>query len=275
MNNSMITAMVSMNSMQSKLNVIADNIANMDTAGYKRKESSFEDVLTTVQQQHEDFKSAGRATPMGYNLGFGVKAATISANWEQGSLQETGLPTDLAIQGNGLFAVESNGNVAYTREGAFHFVPNPADEASMILVNNQGDKVLSKGDNPVPIKVPTNVKVAIDDTGKVWTMQNGTTERKLAGQISVVEVQRPEGLVQVDGNKYVLANGLAPATVFGVATADIPENVSLRSGYIEKSNVDLTVEMAEMVQVQRAYQMMSRTLTSSDTMMNLANNMRG
>lgn len=274
MNNSIISAMVSLNSMQTRLNVIADNIANMDTVGYKRKESSFEDVLTTVQNQHKDFESAGRATPMGYNIGYGVKQAAITMDWEQGALQETGLPTDLAIEGNGLFAVQSNGNTAYTREGAFQFVPDSEDDTLMVLVNNQGDKVLSRGAN-APITVSTDVKVAIDSDGNVWSTQNGTSDREIVAQILVVEPERPEGLVQVDGNKFVLADGVTANMAFGLSTETIPENVSIRSGYLEKSNVDLTVEMSEMVQVQRAYQLMSRALTSSDTMMNLANNLRG
>lgn len=279
MNNSAISAMVSLNSLQSRLDVIADNIANMDTVGYKRKESSFEDVLTTIQQQHKDFRSTDRATPMGYNVGYGIKPASVAANWEQGPLMETGIPTDIAIQGNGLIAVESNGNIAYTREGAFHFVPDPADASSMLLVNNDGDKVLSRGDNPAPIKVPTDAKVAIDEKGNVWTIPNGTMDRELTGKIYVVEPARPEGLVQMDGNKFVLANGVTAADVFGTsaggAVENAPEEVFLLSGHLEKSNVDLTVEMTEMVQVQRAYQLMSRALTSSDTLMNLANNMRG
>ncbi|MHA0856252.1 flagellar hook-basal body protein [Paenibacillus sp. CMAA1364] len=274
MNNSIISASVTMNSLQSRLDLIADNIANMNTVGYKRKESSFEDVLTTVQNQHKDFKSTDRPSAMGFNIGYGIKSASIAANWEQGPMQETGLPTDLAIQGNGLFAVESNGNIAYTREGAFHFVPNPQDASTMILVNNEGDKVLRR-DNLQPITVPADGKAAIDAKGNVWTVRSGTSDRELAGQIMVLEVQRAEGLVQVDGNKFILANGTTTQSVFGPATDSIPENISLRSGYLESSNVDLSVEMAEMVQVQRAYQLMSRALTSSDTMMNLANNMRG
>ncbi len=274
MNNSMISAAVSMNSMQSRLDLIADNIANMDTNGYKRKENSFEDVLTRVQEHPKDFRSSVRATPLGYNLGFGVKLASVSTNMEQGALLNTGVPTDLAIEGNGLFAVQSNGTVAYTREGAFHFVPDPTDAASMVLVNNVGDIVLNRTDNP--IKVPANGKVAIDADGKVWTSK-GNEPRVQAGQIQVVEPQRPEGLVQMDGNKFVLANGVTINDVFGTTKTDanLPEGISIRSGYQEKSNVDLTVEMTEMVQVQRAYQLMARSLTSSDTMMGLANNLRG
>lgn len=273
MNNSLISAAVSMNSMQSKLNLIADNVANMDTIGYKRKENSFEDVLTRVQSHLEDFRSTGRATPLGYNIGYGVKLASVTTNMEQGPIQDTGIPTDLAIQGNGLFAVMSNGNIAYTREGSFHFNPVKNDPDSMVLLNNEGDYVLDRSDKP--IIVPANGKVAIDDEGNVWTTANGTSTRVPAGQVQFVEVQRAEGLVQMDGNKFVVADGVTNYDVFGNTKTAKSDNVSVLSGKLEKSNVDLTTEMTEMVQVQRAYQLMARSLTSSDNMMGLANNLRG
>ncbi|AJS60395.1 flagellar hook-basal body protein [Paenibacillus sp. IHBB 10380] len=279
MNNSAISAMVSLTSMQNRLDVIADNIANLDNNGYKRKESSFEDTLTRVQNQGKDFKQPGRVTPLGYNLGFGVRLASVTMNMEQGALQETGIPTDLAIEGNALFAVESNGNTAYTREGAFHFVPDPADGDYMLLVNNQGDRVLNNDDPSVPVRVLANSKVAIDSTGNVWTTLHGSTTARITNSLRIVEPQKPEGLVQLSDNLFTLAAGLTTDEVFGAGSpsptrGDNPQ-VAIRSGFLEKSNVDLTTEMADMVQVQRAYQMVARTLSSSDTLMNLANNMRG
>lgn len=279
MNNSAISAMVSLSSMQQKLDVIADNIANMDTDGYKRKESSFEDTLTRVQTQGKDFKQSGRVTPLGYNIGFGVRMASVTPNMEQGTMQETGIPTDLAIQGNALFAVESNGDTAYTREGAFHFVPDPADKKYMLLVNNQGDRVLNNDNPSVPVRVLANSKVAIDSTGNVWTTLAGSKTTRITNSLRIVEPQKPEGLVQLGGNLFTVAAGLTTDDVFGAGspspTRGNDPQVAIRSGFLEKSNVDLTTEMANMVQVQRAYQLTARTLSSSDTLMNLANNMRG
>lgn len=108
MNNSMIGAMVSM-IVQQRLDLIADNIANINTVGYKSKQGSFEDVLANVQQQPSTYLQNGRAMPLGYNLGYGVKTAAIMKNMEQGPLKETGLPTDLAIQGNAMFEVQEMG----------------------------------------------------------------------------------------------------------------------------------------------------------------------
>lgn len=144
MNNSMISAMVSMTGIQQRLDVISDNIANVNTAGYKSKQAAFEDVLTRVQQQPDKYKLDGRSTPMGYNLGFGARLADVTKDMSQGSFNETGNPTDLAIEGNAMFAVEANGEKMWTRQGAFHFIPdtrpktNPNAPDMMVLVNGEG-----------------------------------------------------------------------------------------------------------------------------------------
>ncbi|GJM82983.1 hypothetical protein HMSSN139_54790 [Paenibacillus sp. HMSSN-139] len=121
MNNTIISAMVSMSGIQQRLDLLADNIANVDTAGYKRKQANFEDTLTRVQQQTSDLNLPGRATPSGFNLGFGSRMSQVTVNYTQGPIKETGNPTDLAIEGNAMFSVLTpDGVVAYTRGGDFH-----------------------------------------------------------------------------------------------------------------------------------------------------------
>jgi flagellar basal-body rod protein FlgG len=275
MNNSMIGAMVSMAGVQQRLDLIADNIANINTTGYKSKQGSFEDVLANVQQQPSTYLQNGRAMPLGYNLGYGVKIASIMKNMEQGPLKETGLPTDLAIQGNAMFEVQGNGQKAWTRDGSFHFVPDPNDSAAMMLTTAEGYSVLDNND--VPVTAPAGSKVAINSDGELLIRANGTGEPTVGQRIKLMDVQRPEGLEQRDDNLFVLANGATEANVFGAAgvAGAVPTDVSVRSGYLEQSNVDLASEMTDMMQVQRMYQMAARALTSSDTMMNLANNLRG
>ncbi|SEJ24939.1 flagellar hook-basal body protein [Paenibacillus polymyxa] len=274
MNNSMIGAMVSMASVQQRLDLIADNIANVNTVGYKSKQGSFEDVLANVQQQPSTYLQNGRAMPLGYNLGYGVKTATIMKNMEQGPLKETGLPTDLAIQGNALFEIQGNGQKAWTRDGSFHFIPDPNDNETMMLTTAEGYSVLDNND--VPVTAPAGSKVAINSDGELLIRANGTGAPTVGQRIKLMDVQRPEGLQQRDDNLFVLANGVTEADVFGAAgvAGAVPTDVSVRSGYLEESNVDLAGEMTDMMQVQRMYQMAARALTSSDTMMNLANNLR-
>lgn len=273
MNNSMISAMVSMGGIQQRLDMISDNIANLDTVGYKRKEATFEDTLTAVQQQISDLKLPGRVTPLGFNLGFGSNMAGVSINFERGSIKETGNSTDLAIEGNALFTVLTpEGEKAYTRAGDFHIQPDPADPDSAYLVTNQGYVVLNaEGD---PVKVPAKSKLAIDDKGNIRATVGSTVTD--AGRIALMTPKRPDGLEQKDGNLFMLAPGAAENAVM-VDTTTLPEKeqAHIRQGALEASNVSLTDSMTDMMQVQRAYQLSARALTSSERMMELANNLRG
>lgn len=272
MNNSMISAMVSMSGIQQRLDLLADNIANVNTVGYKRKEASFQDTLTSVMQQSSDFQLAGRSTPLGVNMGFGSRMSELSVNYTQGTMKETGNMTDLAIEGNAMFEVITlDGERGFTRAGNFHIQPNPADPETAYLVTGQGNFLLnSEGEF---IEVPSGSKLHIDGAGNIIAV-DGTTETEV-GRIGLVTPLRPDALIQKDSNLFVLAPGETEGVI--IATSDLAqeEQAAIRQGVLENSNVDLANEMAEMMQVQRAYQLAARALTSSDTMMNLANNLRG
>lgn len=277
MNNSMISAKVSMSAIQQRLDLIADNIANVNTVGYKRKEATFEDTLTRVQQQASDMKLPGRATPLGFNMGFGSQVTGVAVNFLQGTIRDTGRETNLAILGDALFVVQGQGEEeqrAYTRAGDFHIQPNPEDPESAFLVTSQGYHVMNTED--APIEVPAGAKLQIDPQGNITATVGDTVTA--AGTIALVTPQRKDVLVQKDGGLFVLPTGVAEGDVLtDIADLELPEGqqVQLRQGALESSNVDLATEMAEMLQVQRAYQLSARALTSSDTMMGLANNLRG
>ncbi|MFB5266757.1 flagellar hook-basal body protein [Paenibacillus enshidis] len=271
MNNSMIGAMVTMSGVQKRLDMIAENVANVNTVGYKSRDASFEDVLSRVQQQPEAFRQTGRAMPLGFNLGFGVRAAAMSTDMKQGSLKETGNPTDLAIEGNGLFAIEVNGQKAWTRNGSFSFTPDPLG-TGLLLTTSEGHAVLDR--DGVPVTAALGSKVAIDKQGNLLVRDQGNGDPYVAHRLQIVEPQRSEGLVQGADNTFVLANGVTEADVFGAGAAAAPVPATIRQGYLEQSNVDLTDEMTDMMQIQRMFQMASRALTSSDTLMGLANSLR-
>lgn len=273
MNNSMISALVSMNGIQRKLDVIADNIANLDTVGYKQKETTFEDTLTSVMQQPKDFKQQGRMSGLGITTGYGVRTGDVTRDMTPGALDQTNNPLDLAIEGSGMFKVEAGGKVAYTREGDFHFAPDPSEPGSMVLLNNQGYFVLNEKDEH--IKVSDKAKVAIDSHGKVMVDEAGVISE--AGTLNVLKPLREDALQQMDDNLFVVPGSLTEGQVFEARPAGggIPAGTSIRSGYLEKSNVDYMGQITDMMQMQRAYQLAARAITSSDTMMNLANNMRG
>ena len=278
MNNSMISAKVSMTAIQQRLDVISDNIANVNTAGYKSKQAAFEDVLTRVQQQPDKYKLDGRSTPMGYNLGFGARLTSVTKDMSQGTLNETGSPTDLAIEGNAMFAVEANGEKMWTRQGAFHFVPDPTPNPNpnapqmMVLVNGEGYFALDRQGNR--ITAPNNSKVAFDEKGNLLIRRGNEANATIGAQLQLVDIERPEGLVQYADNLFGLDAGLTEDDVFGANAATRDAVATIRAGYLEQSNVDLTQEMALLMQGQRTYQLAARALTSSDSMAGLANTIR-
>lgn len=280
MNNSMISAMVSLGGTQQRLDLLADNLANANTAGYKSKQATFEETLTAVKKQGDKFKLDGRATPMGFQMGFGSKLSYISQNSKQGNLIETGNKTDIAIQGNALFKVRlsEGGPIAYTRGGDFHLQPNPENEEEAYLVNGQGYFLLNEEDER--ITVPANGEFTIDPDGNITALQG--EEVVGLGAINLSVVIRPDALERRDNGLYVIASGgqgeEGEQAVFQNNNTIDPQSsqrAKLQQGVIENSNVDISGTMAELIQVQRTYQLAARALTSSDNMMNLANNLRG
>jgi flagellar basal-body rod protein FlgG len=280
MNNSMISAMVSLGGTQQRLDLLADNLANANTAGYKSKKATFEETLTAVKKQGEKFKLTGRATPMGFQMGFGSKLSYVTTDSNQGKLVETGNKTDVAIQGNALFKVRLavEGPMAYTRGGDFHLQPNPDNPEEAYLVNGQGYYVLNAENQR--ISVPANGEFTIDPDGNITAMQDG--EVVALGAMNLSVVTRPDALERRDNGLYVIAadaQGDEGDQAVLQNNNDIDPESALRAklqqGVIESSNVDVSSTMAELIQVQRTYQLAARALTSSDNMMNLANNLRG
>jgi flagellar basal-body rod protein FlgG len=288
MNNSMINSSVSMHTLQQKLDILASNIANVNTTGYKKKEASFEDVLTNTKLQPTAFRQDGRLTPLGYNLGWGSKLVSIQSNLAQGPISPTQNPTDLAIEGEGLFEVgvqaqDANGQpitqTAYTRNGAFNLTPS-TDGTVAYLTTKEGHRVHGIDGNPIAL--PLNTHPQIDEAGNVFAYQDGSTAQATkVGQIRLVRVVRPQLLQEMGDSLYKLPNGLNQQTIQQILqnVNNLPptdtDRVSVKQGYLEQSNVNLPDEMAELITVQRAFQLNARALSSADTMMNLANNLRG
>ncbi|MFD0696802.1 flagellar hook-basal body protein [Paenibacillus sp. GCM10027628] len=287
MNNSMINSSVSMHSLQQKLDILSNNIANVNTNGFKKKEASFEDVLTNVKGQPEGFRQQGRFSPLGFNQGWGSRLVQIQTNLAQGPIQSTGNATDFAIQGDGLFEVaiskiDANGNQvfqpAWTRNGAFNLSPDK--NGNTVLTTKEGHFVTGSDGNP--IRVPNGYRAVVDPDGAVkgYNQQDPTAAPVNLGEIKLVRVVRPQLLKDLGDNLYTLPAGITAAeqanvlqTVNGTANNDA-NRVTLMQGYLEQSNVTLSDEMTDLVMVQRALQLNSRAITSSDQMMNMANNLR-
>ncbi|PWW08384.1 flagellar basal-body rod protein FlgG [Paenibacillus cellulosilyticus] len=269
MNGSMISAMVSMSGLQQKLDVMSDNIANSNTVGYKRKEASFEDLLTNAKQQSDDFKEPGRLSPMNYTQGWGSRMLGITPDLSQGTLQQTGNTFDIAIEGDALFQVQTPGGTGYTRNGAFQL--SLQSDGTALLATSDGYPVIGEDDQPIVIPPNYSIRVNVDGTLDA-VAQDGTAES--IGRLKLLQVTRPSQLTSVADNLYAVADGVNVEDVLRTVNAGEGNDISLHQGYLEQSNVDLTTEMTELINVQRAYQLTSRALSSSDTLMGLANGLR-
>ncbi|MFC5700916.1 flagellar hook-basal body protein [Cohnella faecalis] len=270
MNNSIISASVSMGALQKRLDILADNIANVDTVGYKRKSAVFEDIMTSLQSQQEDFRLDGRRSPLGYTHGWGSRIASIQLDMTQGSLKDTGNPTDVAIEGNALFEVRTtDGASAYTRHGAFQLIAQP--DGDRVLLTDTGLPVLNS--NGAEIRVPNGYELKIEENGTLTANGPQGSQPIDLGKLSLVQVTKPEFLVSVGDNLYGVP---ADVNVDDVLQnlIELPQGVAVRQGFAEQSNVSWGDEMSDLLLVQRAYQLSARALSSSEQMMGMANNLR-
>jgi flagellar basal-body rod protein FlgG len=288
MNHSLITSMVTMHALQQKLDIIANNMANVNTNGFKKKDATFEDILTNIKLQPKGFQKDGRLSPLGFNQGWGAKLSQVQINLAQGTLSASGITSDLAIEGNALYeatmkTVDEAGNpinkTVYTRDGSFELAVNPVDAANLYLETKEGHFI--NGADGQPIRIPKDLKMVVDDKGNITAINPKNPDSGITpiGQLKLVRIVRPQYLQQIGENLFSLPNGLNNANgqiLQDVNTGSILDSpVAVRQGYLEQSNVNLADEMTELIQVQREFQLSSRAITSSDTMMNLANNLRG
>ncbi|MDF2659225.1 MAG: flagellar hook-basal body protein [Paenibacillus sp.] len=290
MNHSMINSFVSMQGLQQKLDIISNNMANMNTTGFKRQEATFHDILTTTMRQPEAFQQAGRMSPLGLTQGWGAKLSQIQTILAQGSLKQTDSPTDLAIEGDALFEIlipsldgdgEPVQRAAWTRDGAFSLKPQPGDTENVYLTTREGHLVLNANDEPIAI--PNNRRITVESDGTISVYNDLQPDQPpvAAGQLKLVQVVRPQLLQQLGDNLYTLPDEIDPALgeVLRVAATDgqNPEaaKVKVHQGFLEQSNVNMAEEITELMLTQRAYQLNAKALTSADNMMSLANSLRG
>lgn len=239
---------------QTQMDVLANNLANVNTAGFKRSKAVFEDLLYQNIRQPGAQSSQQTSLPTGLQLGTGVKPAATARVFTQGNLQQTGNNLDIAINGSGFFQVQlPDGSTGYTRDGSFR-------------VDAQGQLVTSNGYALVPgITIPPNAQsVTIGQDGTVSISQAGSTAVTTVGTIQLSTFVNPAGLNSMGQNIFTET----PAS--GTATPGNPGangHGSLSQGYIETSNVNVVEELVAMIQTQRAYEINSKAIQTSDQML--------
>ena len=263
------TAASGMTAQQLNVDTISNNLANVNTVGYKKEATHFKSLLYTNLGSPED-EAINENTPSVKQVGHGVRALANSRNYTSGTLQQTDNDTDLAIIGNGFFAVDSNGEELYTRDGSFRF--SMIEDEGYALVTADGYPILSTEDESIIIgsEIPSE-KIKIDESGNVYYMDGDGIRNDIA-QIKIVQFTNRAGLEATGSNLYkaTAASGEALAEV---DNEDITPS-KLRTGYLEGSNVQLAEEMVNLIIAQRAYEVNSTAIKTADDMMKQANQLK-
>jgi len=247
-------AKTGMDAMQMNIDVISNNLANVNTNGFKQSRPIFEDLLYQTLRQPGGATSQQTELPTGLQLGTGVKPVATERVFTQGNLQNTSNPYDLAISGNGFFQITMpDGTTAYTRDGDFQ-------------VNNQGVIVTADG-NPLAgnITVPIGTtQFSVSRDGIVTALQSGQTTPTQIGTIQLANFVNPAGLQSAGDNlfKETNASGAPQVNTPGLNGLGV-----LNQNFVETSNVNITEELISMIEAQRAYEINSRSITTSDQML--------
>ncbi len=251
-----------MQAQQTNVEVISNNIANMTTTGFKRRRAEFQDLIyQNLRRVGSSSSDTGTVVPAGAQVGLGVRTAAIYRIGEQGNLQQTSNSLDVAIQGNGFFQVTlPSGETAYTRDGTFGLSPDGT------IVTADGYVVLPA------VTVPSNAKdITINGAGQVQVTLDGQTAPQTVGTLQLAVFPNEAGL-DAQGQNLLLQTVASGGAVTGNPAA--PGFGSVMQGFTETSNVNVVTEITNLITAQRAYEMNSRVITTSDQMLSTLTNLR-
>jgi flagellar basal-body rod protein FlgG len=259
---SLYTTATGMRAQQTMVDMIANNIANVNTAGFKKSQASFEDLLYVTLQSPGLARGAGdNPVPIGTQIGSGTRLNGTTKVYSSGTLEITDRNLDIAIDGDGFFAVTlPDGSTAYTRDGAFQ-------------LNADGKVVSGSGNILLPeITVPSDLlEISVDPEGRVTGRTAGNPDTStLFGQITIHRFINPSGMLAVGSNV------VRPTEASGAPISSTPGQNglgTLKQGFIERSNVQIVNELVNLIVAQRAYEVNSRAIQASDQMLSTATNL--
>ena len=259
MNQALWVAKTGLDAQQTRMAVVSNNLANVNTTGFKQGRAVFEDLLYQNVRQSGGQSSQDTILPSGMNLGTGVRIVATEKLFTQGSVLQTGNALDVAINGRGFFQVlKPDGDLAYTRDGTFQ-------------LNDQGELVTSSGYTIQPgITIPDSAQsITVGADGTVSVKLPGQTVPAQVGTLETVDFINPVGLQPVGENLFVetAASGTAQGGTPGLNGLG-----SLIQGALEGSNVNVVHELVDMIETQRAYEMNSKAISTSDQMLQYLNN---
>jgi flagellar basal-body rod protein FlgG len=259
MNQSLWIAKTGLDAQQTKMSVISNNLANASTAGYKRSRAVFEDLLYQNQRQVGAQSSQDSLYPTGLMIGTGVRTVATEKLFSQGAMTQTQNPLDVGIDGKGFLQILlPDGSLGYTRDGE-------------LQVNNNGMLVNSSGYEVQPsVTLPVDAQsITIANDGTVSVRLPGAVNTTQVGNIQLVDFINPAGLQPMGSNLFI------ESTASGSPQAGTPGQNGLGAlvqGYIEGSNVNVVEELVSMIETQRAYEMNSKAISTSDQMLQFVNN---
>jgi len=258
---SLYTAATGMNAQDLNVSVISNNLANVNTTGFKRSRPEFQDLLYQNLRLVGTLSPNGNQVPTGIQLGLGTKTAAVQKIFLQGDFVQTQNPLDVAIQGRGFFQISKpDGTIAYTRAGSFKL-----DNTGQIVT---ADGLLIEPAITVP---PDALAISIDNQGSVSVTQPGTTAPTVLGTIQLATFQNEAGLQAVGFNLFSESDASGTPTV---GDPGVDDRGNTQQGFLELSNVSVVEEMVNLISAQRAYEVNSRTVQTADEMLQIANNMK-
>jgi len=251
---SLYIAKTGLDAQQTNMDVIANNLANVSTNGFKRQRAVFEDLLYQTVRQPGAQSSEQTNLPSGLQIGTGVRPVSTERLFSQGNLSQTSNSKDIAIKGEGFFQVQlPDGTTAYTRDGSFQ-------------VDQNGQLVTSSGYQVIPaITIPTNaLSMTVGRDGIVSVTQQGQPASQQVGQLTLSTFINNSGLESMGENLYqeTQSSGAPTESTPGLNGAGL-----LYQGYVETSNVNVAEELVNMIQTQRAYEINSKAVSTSDEML--------
>jgi flagellar basal-body rod protein FlgG len=242
---------------QARLSVISNNLANVNTTGFKQDRAKFEDLLYQTIRQPGAQSSTTSELPSGLQVGTGVRVVATEKLHTQGSIVETGNGLDIAIQGRGFFQVlQPDGTISYTRDGSFQ-------------VDSTGQVVTANGYTLDPaITIPTDaLSITVGNDGTVSVSQPGSTTPTNVGTITLADFVNPAGLQAIGANLFTETAASGTPTT---GTPGLTGLGTLQGGALETSNVNVVTELVNMIETQRAYEMNSKAISTMDQMLQYA-----
>ncbi len=255
-------AATGMDAQQTRVEVISNNLANMNTTAYNARRAEFADLhYQIVRAAGSSAAATGEIVPEGVQLGLGVRTASISMDMSQGTLKNTGGDLDMAIEGRGFFEVTTPaGTAAYTRDGAFK------RSAEGLIVNAEGMPLAGN------ISIPDNTRsLTLNADGEIYAYFDGQANGQLIGTVSVVTFSNAKGLEPLGGNLYAETEASGNPLP---GQAGLEGRGRLRQGYLEESNVDVVAQISELIEAQRGYELNSKVISAADQMMGATSQIR-